>query len=66
MKPFNKEELNKCVTWEDARVFFKNLDTKDLRNFINSLENAKNFIDLTMRDDFLLTVAKSELDICRG
>jgi hypothetical protein len=57
-----KEKLNKCVTWADSQEVFKETPNGVIREFINALENAKNFIDLTMRDEFLLTQAISYIE----
>lgn len=52
-----KEKLNKCVTWNDANEVFKTTDKGVIKEFIDALEKAKNFIDLTMRDEALLSYA---------
>jgi hypothetical protein len=56
-----KEKLNKCITLADSENVFKETSNGVIQEFINALENAKNFIDLTMRDEFLLTQAISYL-----
>jgi len=52
-----KEKLNKCVTWADSQKVFEETSKGVIEEFINALETAENFIDLTMRDEFLLTQA---------
>lgn len=54
-----KEQIEKLQTWADAQDYFKTLTDNQLTGFICALESAKYYIDLTMRDDFLLRVAKS-------
>lgn len=66
MKPFNKKELAACETSGDAIDFFRNLELSDLMAYTIALENAKIFSDLTMRDEYLLNVANSELKTYRG
>ena len=56
-----KEKLNKCNVWADSQKVFEETPNDIILSFINALENAKNFIDLTMRDEFLLTQAHSYL-----
>jgi hypothetical protein len=56
-----KEKLNKCVTWQDSQDVLKDTPKEVIREFINALETAKEFIDLTMRDEFLLSQAVSYL-----
>jgi hypothetical protein len=57
-----KEKLSACVTWGDSDKVFKETPNASLRDFISALENAKDFIDLTMRDEFLLNQATSILN----
>jgi hypothetical protein len=54
-----KEKLSKCMVWADSQKVFEETPNGVIREFIDALENAKNFIDLTMRDEFLLTQAQS-------
>lgn len=54
-----KEKLSACVTYEDSYKLFSSWDKPQIYNFITSLKSAKFFIDLTMRDDFLLRQAES-------
>jgi hypothetical protein len=54
-----KEKLAACVTYEDSHKLFSSWDKSQLDNFIDSLKKAKCYIDLTMRDDFLLRQAES-------
>lgn len=56
-----KEKLNKCNVWADSQRVFEETPNDIIREFINALETAKNFIDLTMRDEFLLIQAHSYL-----
>ena len=64
MKAFDKSELLKCETWLDADGFFKELFTEALERYVSTVVKAKDYISLTMRDDFLLERAKEELE-CR-
>jgi hypothetical protein len=61
MKPFNKNELESCKTMGDAFDFFRNIETSGIQNFIKALENAKEYVDITMRDESFLGYAKAEL-----
>ena len=54
-----KEKLSKCVTWGDSQKVFEETPINIIKEFIDALEKAKNFIDLTGRDEFLLTQAQS-------
>lgn len=54
-----KEQIEKLKTRGDTMDFFKTLTDNQLTGFICALEEAKVYIELTMRDDFLLSVAKS-------
>lgn len=56
-----KEKLASCSTVGEAMDFFKTLNKSTLNDFIVSLEKAKEYIDLTMRDDYMLNQAKWEL-----
>lgn len=57
-----KEKLSACVSIWDSYELFKSLPKSLLEEFIGSLEKAKEYIDLTMRDDFLLMQAKQEVE----
>lgn len=53
-----KEKLAKCFTIEDSWNYFQSLDSLEITKFVNALENAKNYVELTVRDNFLLEQAK--------
>lgn len=57
-----KEKLSACVTMADSHTVFSNADTNDIKKFISAVESVKEFIDLTMRDEFLLNQANSILN----
>jgi hypothetical protein len=54
-----REKLAACVTFQDSHEVFTSMDCLDLNRFIKALTDAKEFIDLTMRDNFLLNQAES-------
>ena len=54
-----KEQIEKLKTRGDAIEFFKTLTDNQLTRFICALEEAQMYIELTMRDDFLLSAAKN-------
>ena len=54
-----KETLAACVTYQDSHEVFSKWDANQFEKFINSLKSAKEYIDLTMRDEFLLNQAES-------
>ncbi len=56
-----KEKLSACVSQGQSHLVFNNSSVNDIKKFINALESAKEFIDLTMRDEFLLDQAKYTL-----
>ena len=56
-----KAKLEKAVTWGDAHDLMKETPVEIVKSFVIALEKAKEFIELTMRDDFILNVAKSNL-----
>jgi hypothetical protein len=53
-----REKLAACVTFQDSHEVFTSMDSLDLNRFITALTSAKEFIDLTMRDNFLLNQAE--------
>jgi hypothetical protein len=56
-----KEKLNKCVTWADSQKVWEDSPKHMVQDFVNALKKAKEFVDLTMRDEFLLTQAEPYL-----
>lgn len=52
-----KEQLSKCVSMQDSHEVFSSCHTDDIDNFVTALKNAQQYIDLTMRDEFLLNQA---------
>ena len=58
-----KEKLSRCITWQDSQDVFKSTPIDIIKEFIDALEKAKNFIDLTQRDEFLLNQAHSYITI---
>jgi hypothetical protein len=56
-----KDKLSACVTMQDSYDLFKSLDLEVLKDFVNALDATVKFIDLTMRDEFLLNQAKYEI-----
>lgn len=54
-----KEKLNKCNVWADSQKVFEETPNEVIKEFIDALMKARTFIDLTMRDEFLLTQAQS-------
>lgn len=48
---------------QDSYEVFSSWDSLELHKFVTVLERAKGYIDLTMRDDFLLGQAKNILDV---
>lgn len=57
-----KEKLAACVTMQDSYEVFSSWETIDLIRFVTTLKNTKEYIDLTMRDDYLLYQAISILN----
>lgn len=60
-----KEKLSNCVTMQDSHTVLSELDTIDLNSFVNALNKVKEYIHITMRDEFLLNQAAGIL-INRG
>jgi len=60
-----KEKLSKCVTMQDSHEVLSEWDTIDLDSFVNALNKVKEYVDITMRDEFLLNQAAGIL-INRG
>jgi hypothetical protein len=54
-----KEKLNSCVTFKDSHEVLSSMDSWELVNYINALNRAKEYIDLTMRDTSLLSQAEA-------
>lgn len=57
-----KEKLSACVTSNDSYKLFKSLDFSELALFIKALNHAKEYIELTMRDNYLLQQAEIEYE----
>ena len=60
-----KEQLEACNTIGDAIDLFKTWNKSQLEDFVNALEKANQYIELTMRDRFMLTAAKHRLELYR-
>lgn len=56
-----KEKLAKCVTSGDSHAVIKDTPSDELKEFHKALTGAKKFIDLTMRDEFILSQVSFEL-----
>ena len=56
-----REKLEACVTMGDSYGLFKSLEKEKIVEFVNALNKAKEFIELTNRDAFLLDQAEYEL-----
>lgn len=53
-----KDKLAACVNYEDIFSLMRITPKDILKDFTNALENAKEYIELTMRDETLLNTAK--------
>ena len=53
-----RDELDKCVTWADSEECLSKQKPDDLSEYISALEAVKQYIHITMRDQFLLEQAK--------
>lgn len=53
-----KDKLADCVDYEDIFSLMRITPKDILKDFTNALENAKEYIELTMRDETLLNTAK--------
>jgi hypothetical protein len=60
MKTF-KDKLAAAKDYEDLFSLMRITPKDILKEFVNSLENAKEYIELTMRDETLLNTAKGYL-----
>ena len=56
-----KDKLAACVNYEDIFSLMRITPKDILKDFTNTLENAKEYIELTMRDETLLNTAKGYL-----
>lgn len=56
-----KDKLAACVDYEDIFSLMRITPKDILKDFTNTLENAKEYIELTMRDETLLNTAKGYL-----
>ncbi len=57
-----KEKLIKCVTWSDSQKVWEESPRDMIQEFVDALKKAKEFVNLTMRDEFLLWQAESYLN----
>lgn len=53
-----KPQLANCEKGKDATRVFEQYTTPQLEEYITTLTNARKYTDLTMRDDFLVELAK--------
>jgi len=56
--PEFKNKLTECKDYEDIFSLMRITPKYILKNFVNALEKAKEFIEITMRDECFLNVAK--------
>lgn len=56
-----KDSLGKCVNYEDIFEVMRVTPKGILKEFVNALDTAREFIELTMRDETLLNTAKGYL-----
>ena len=56
-----KKKLEECKNYEDIFNVMRVTPKYILEEFVNALEKAKEFIELTMKDDCLLNTAKGYL-----
>jgi len=61
-----KQQINKAYqvakTWEDADKIIASMTTEQVIELRNALETTKEYTGLDMRQDFFLTLLRSEVD----
>lgn len=57
-----KDKLALCKDYEDTYTLMRITPKEILKEFVNALNKAKEFIELTMRDETLLSIAKGYIE----
>ena len=53
-----KKKLAECIDYEDTYSLMRITPKDMLKEFVEALQKAKEYIELTMRDDCFLNIAK--------
>jgi len=53
-----KKKLAECIDYEDIYSLMRITPKDILKDFVEALEKAKEYIELTMRDDCFLNIAR--------
>ena len=53
-----KDSLSKCIDYEDIYSLMRITPKDILKDFVEALNKAKEYIELTMRDDCFLNIAR--------
>jgi len=53
-----KKKLAECIDYEDIFSLMRTTPKYILKEFVEALEKAKEYIELTMRDDCFLNIAR--------
>jgi len=56
-----KDKLSKCKDYEDLFSLMRITPKDILKDFVTTLENTKEYIEITMRDECFLNTAKGYL-----
>jgi hypothetical protein len=57
-----KNKLSECIDYEDIFSLMRTTPKYILKDFVEALNKAKEYIELTMRDDCFLNIAKGYID----
>jgi hypothetical protein len=57
-----KKKLEDCIDYEDIYSLMRITPKDILKDFVEALNKAKEYIELTMRDDCFLNIAKGYID----
>jgi hypothetical protein len=57
-----KNKLEDCRSYEDIYSLMRTTPKDMLKDFVEALNKAKEYVELTMRDDCFLNIAKGYID----
>lgn len=55
-------QLKQCRTVDELDEMLKDTTIEDLQDYLDAVEPARNYIELTMRDEFILDTVRRHFD----
>ena len=60
--PLTLEHTRSCTTIGDLQAVIENQTLSDLEDYLDAVEVARHYVELTMRDEFILNSVRSAHD----